>query len=95
MIWTPLGLRLELRKDPGMTIEELAARFLDDADIVISEIYQGVKRAKLEYLPQGAGQELADDPGLKAVITGQAARARCQVPAPEPPSRWRISSWPR
>ncbi len=68
----PAGLRLELRKDPGMSIEELAARFLDDADIVISEIHQGVKRAKLEYLPQGANPELADDPGLKAVVTGRA-----------------------
>lgn len=67
-----MALRLELRSDPGMTVEELAARYLDDADIVISEVYQGVKRAKLEYLPDGSSPELVDDPGLKAVLTGQA-----------------------
>lgn len=81
------GLRLELRSDPGMTIEELAARYLDDADIVISEEYRDVKRAKLEYLPETEDTpDLLEYPGLKAVITNRPAAAGVEVLPPEAPA---------
>ena len=66
------GIRLE-RPDPGpSSLESYVSRFLPDMDLVLSQIHEGEKRAKLEFVAPGASPALAGDPGLKALVSSSA-----------------------
>lgn len=62
------SIRLE-RPDPGpASLESYVSRYLYDLDLVFSEIHEGEKRAKVEFVSPGGSPTLAGDPGLRALI---------------------------
>jgi len=63
---------LKRRLPRAMDLEELAALYLDDLDLVITEIHHQAKRPKIEYRPAGADPVLDGDPGLRAIVSEQA-----------------------
>ncbi len=76
-----LSLQRSQRADLGL--DEILGRYFFDLDVVLCHGCDGEKRAKIEWLPAGGKPGLADDPGLRAVVSPSAAETDKPIFKPE------------
>ena len=79
MVLNTGGLILQRPFDDEPGLMELSERYMAGLDLVISCAHPGDKKVKIAFIPDAACEALADDPGVKAVVS----------PAPlEHPAAW-------
>lgn len=67
------ALSLQRSQPTDLSLEEMLGRFFYDLDLVLCQGFDEEKRAKIEWLPGGGQAQLAKDPGLRAVVSGENA----------------------
>ncbi len=67
------ALSLQRSQPTDLSLDEMLGRYFHDLDLVLCQGFDDEKRAKLEWLPAGGQPQLANDPGLRAVVSNKGA----------------------
>jgi molybdopterin-guanine dinucleotide biosynthesis protein B len=79
LIASPEKLALQKRLDGPVTLDELAGRYMDDVDLVITEGYKSADKPKIEVFRKDAHDAMLCTPAdnLAAVVTDDDVDAGC------------------